>query len=269
MSYKVKTELIVGADLAALELNIDAFLAAGNVLITKKINSTNTQALLIYYNIYDNFFANGILSFGLDGSTIGIYNNFYPAVLATGIEATTFNVANNIGVAGNYNWIQLGQMIAAGIENQCHTFDHTRLTTLTFAQIQANLAAADALYIANGLLAPQHIAYPFGSFNDTVKAACATMRLSGRTIEPYVMYPQWRDVDKFEITAIFMDAILYPENMNEIKTAIDQAILNKSLLTIYDHGNSTQAQYEEIINYGILRGINILKYSDAYALLEP
>jgi peptidoglycan/xylan/chitin deacetylase (PgdA/CDA1 family) len=269
MSMEIKTAVINGINLADLKTNIDAFLVPGYVLLKKKVNQAGTEALLLYYNIYSKNFTNGKFVINADGSGILIYNNLYPVAVARGISFTLFTQTGSVGTGGCYTWVQLAEMMAAGIDNQSHTQTHTRLTTLTFPQIIAELTAANNDFIANGFPVPDHLAYPFGSFDDNVIAAVSTIYKSGRTIMPYENFPQFRNINKYKITTCYGDITTYPTNIYQVFTEIDRAANLKTYCIYYDHGYTTPAMYNTIIDYAWYRGLDIINYPQLFALLEP
>jgi hypothetical protein len=93
------------------------------------------------------------------------------------------------------------------------------------------------------------------------------MRKSGRSITPYVMPQQFRDVQRFKMTAQQGDLSLYPANKVIVKQYMDDCKRDKSFFMYYDHGQTTQADYLEIIDYAIALGLDIINHAQLYALL--
>jgi peptidoglycan/xylan/chitin deacetylase (PgdA/CDA1 family) len=277
MSIQFKTQIINGIDLANLKANIDAFLIAGYVLKRKEINNTGTQAILFYRNNYVKTFANGKLLITLDGAVDTIYNVIYPVLLARGVTATYYCETGAVGGGGCLTWANAADMLANGIDVQSHTRTHTRLTLLTFPQIITELTNANNDLIANGIPAANHLAYPFGSYDANVIAAVSTMMQTGRTIngilygsDTFLYVSQFRDVNKYIINSDYCDFTTYPSHMDFIKSCLDSAKINKSLVTIYDHGYSTASDYNTILDYAITYlGLDIINITQLYALLEP
>jgi len=114
---------------------------------------------------------------------------------------------------------------------ECHTYDHTDLTTLTAAEIDAEYQQVNNDFLAHGLAIPQHTAYPYGAYNDLVKTETKKYRISGRTVsgtmETTYPVPDW-----------------YLLKAEEMKTAtpwatiqgwVDNAIAAKGLLNLFTH----------------------------------
>ncbi len=99
------------------------------------------------------------------------YTYAFPILKKYGFVATFFIVSGRIGRTSHITASQLQEMAAAGNELADHTWDHTDLTTLTYAQARFRIrAAADAIESLVGVR-PTTLAYPYGHYDSTVLAA--------------------------------------------------------------------------------------------------
>jgi hypothetical protein len=209
-----------------------------------------------------------------DDGKAGIYTNAFPIFVAKGVTATFYIVSDYVGTAGYVTWAQLREMAAAGMDIQCHTKDHGDLTTLSEAQTDANLQAVNAAFIANGLAAPSHTAYPGGQYNHTVKDYVANSRLTGRrtgyaeifaTSDRYGLGSKW--IDNGYLNALTMPVI---------KGYIDTSNTNKSALCLYAHDCSvdggelaiSEANLAEIIDYALAVPVDVMSIKRLYSQMS-
>jgi hypothetical protein len=216
----------------------------------------------------------GKLIITFDYGKAGIYTDAFPILVAQGVTATFYIVADYVGTAGYVTWAQLVEMQAAGMDIQCHTKDHVNLTTLTEAQIDTNLQAVNAAFVANGLTAPSHISYPGGQYDHDVKTFVADHRLTGRRTGYGVITG---DMDRYGLPSQWIDnGYLNVTTMTTIKGYIDTANTNKTALCLYAHDCSVAggelaisgANLNEIIDYAQGVPVDIMTISQLYAQMS-
>ncbi|MBA7631070.1 hypothetical protein ES703_38597 [subsurface metagenome] len=120
-----------------------------------------------------------------------------------------------------------------GWDFQGHTHTHPYLTQLTEAGIQSQLQQVNSDFQTNLGYTPQHMAYPYGDYNDTVKSVVAQYRITGRCawdVDSHInTYPM---VDWYEMNAM---EIQNTTAVSAITGYIDEAIADNALLHIFTH----------------------------------
>lgn len=117
-----------------------------------------------------------------------------------------------------------------GWDFECHTNTHPSLISLTNNQIGAELQAVNDAFTAHGCALPQHMAYPYGDYNDRVEGVVSKYRKSARTVSDNMMtYPvtNWYDMNAAQLVSTTA--------WSEIKGWIDTCISAKALLNIFTH----------------------------------
>ena len=264
--------------------------AYSNIVVTdiigRKVRDTDQNEIRIYnylnalrginkkdsYN--SNSFDNGKLLITFDDGKKTLNDVGVPLMDSKGVKATMYLVSDWTGVDNTtITWEQALTLSNAGYDMQCHSKTHSQETTLTEAQLLAELNAVNDAFTTNGLSLPQHHAYPGGNYNASVQAIVATLRKTARiTGTVSVVYPK---STRYDIPSISIDNI-DDAGVIAVKAAMDNAMIWKSGITLYGHGVSIAgAQYEvpvahleEIIDYAQLIGMDIITTSQLYALLK-
>jgi peptidoglycan/xylan/chitin deacetylase (PgdA/CDA1 family) len=226
--------------------------------------------------VLDNFpyFDNGKVVFTFDDCLASVYTSAFPILTTKGVKAVVYCISDKVGTAGYMSWAQIAEMSAAGHDMQCHTQGHNDMTALSEAQTATNLGAVNAAFVANALAAPQHLAYPGGLFNDTVKAnvIASGLRKTGRRTGPGEL--TYRSTDKYKIRSNNIDnGYLNASTMVTVKALIALAVTNKGAITLYAHGCSevgaalaiSEAYFEELIDYCATVGADVVTISQLYA----
>jgi len=230
-------------------------------------------------------FNKGKLILTFDEVTVSQYNVAFPLFASKGVKATTYIISDLPGTNAAYmTWANLREMHANGWDIQCHTKDHTELTTLTEVQVLAELQGVNDAFAANGLPAPQHHAYPRGLYNSDIKGWVGTMRKTARATDGDVdfFYSTYGDSDKLSLSATWVDNIdaagYYHGGVNGMTTVkgwMDNANANKGAMILYMHGVSVAggtyeiatAKISEIIDYAKSIGMDIITMSQLYNLM--
>jgi len=109
------------------------------------------------------------------------YTSAFPVLQQDGLPGTFYLVSSIVNSGSNYlNTAQGKQLQAAGEELGSHTVTHRNLTTLSPAEVTAELANSKATL--ESLFGPIHsLAYPYGAVNAAVAAEAAKYYASART----------------------------------------------------------------------------------------
>lgn len=240
--------------------------------LTKSIKNTVIPGSKLNQSL---LFDNGKLIINFDDSAISLYTDGLPVFISKGCTATCYT--NGI-LAGGTNqdfcrWDELLEMYNAGLDIQCHTYGHIRLTEKTAEEIETDLLQQNQAFIAGGLPAPQHLAYPEGLYNAFVKTEVAKLRKTARCSAPYRNFIN-RGSDKFALTSYWIDAST-AEKVTQAKVYMDETQSGKGALMLSAHGvtaagsssSVTTAHLEEIIDYARTIGMDIINISQLYRLM--
>jgi peptidoglycan/xylan/chitin deacetylase (PgdA/CDA1 family) len=228
---------------------------------------------------------NGTKYFALtfDAGYTNHYTDVYPYLAAKGIKYTEFITSDLVGDVGRMTWAQLLELHNLGVDIQCHSKTHTDFTTLSEAQVKAELDAVDAAFIANGLPAPRHHGYPAGAYNDNVKTWVATRRDTAMRINTAAGVEEFKgfgsNIDKFIVPRVaIQNADVTNYGMPAIKTNLSNAMNNlpgRCWGSLYAHGfDSVDVEqidaddFDEIITYLISLGVEFVTMSELYALMD-
>jgi peptidoglycan/xylan/chitin deacetylase (PgdA/CDA1 family) len=226
-----------------------------------------------------------LLMISIDGNGLSNYSRSYPIFLEKGVKATYYSWTDNIGYAGAYTWSNMIDMYNNGMDMQCHGKDHIRETDNTEEEMRAKYEAVDAAFIAHGLPAPKHHAYPFGTNDADLREITADYRLTARNwkyIETYFNI-QYRDLQKYNFGTMLLDDYVdsesdpLPFDVDAFEDVLDEAVLKNGLVSIMSHGCRENPDYQSgstseymlghIIDMALSKGIRIITVSELYELL--
>jgi peptidoglycan/xylan/chitin deacetylase (PgdA/CDA1 family) len=145
---------------------------------------TSATAVVYFDSYYYNVYGSALVAFTFDDGRSSQYDEAYTYMQTKNMVGTCFVVRDYVNTATYVTSSNLATMYAAGWSHGNHTRDHTDLTTLTQAQVEAELRENQQYLNSLGYTrASRHVAYPFGGYNATVGAAMQnTGMLTGRTI---------------------------------------------------------------------------------------
>lgn len=207
----------------------------------------------------------------------GTYTNGFRILKEKGVKGTFYIVSDWIGTGTFGTWAKALEMYNDGMDMQCHSKTHAHLTTLSEAQIDAEMLAQNNAFVANGLPIPKHHCYPFGEYNANVITYISDWRDSCRTIEADLYYQReaisFINTNKYIIRAINVDSVAYPARMVSALAALDQASKVGGALFVYAHGCSAitgilPADLENLIDTALGLGMDIITHSQFYDLLD-
>ncbi|NMD01491.1 MAG: polysaccharide deacetylase family protein [Bacteroidales bacterium] len=257
--------IIIGAN-AALNKFSNCYIKE---LIVRKVIDTEVQENEMFAYLRAKLetyrFDNGKLVISFDGNLKSIYTGAFPILVSKNVKATHFTVGNSFG--GSFiSLAELKDMYDNNIDIQCHTYTHTKLNELSDLEIHNELDAVDAVLVGVGIPAANHTAYPFGTVPINNEAILFSgYRQSTRGVLENVI--EYKTVYRFQLPAINIDDGV----ASGIKAILDEVALRKKAVIVYTHGIGIEGieteDLEEIINYAIGLGIDIITMSELYALL--
>lgn len=120
-----------------------------------------------------------------DDKYLTIYDTAFPIMQQYRARGTFYAITGQIETgADTLTWANLAEMQAAGWSIGSHTRDHTQLTTVSQADAQTAIENGRDDLVAHSMTAANHMSYPYGLYNATVKAAAtAAGVLTARTID--------------------------------------------------------------------------------------
>ena len=259
------------------------FCASTEVLEAAYIGSYLTQDENDYLNSIIDGYIRGIeriegnaMSFSTDDSYATNYSIIYPLLVLKSAHASIHVITSYIGNAGRNTWAELVTMKAAGFDIGDHSVDHAYYTTLNDTQLTAEFEGVNTAFVANGLTAPRHGAYPYSDYNDTVKVKAALYRDTMRggafqyvtsATDKYTLQSIDISACQNSMTGANMGAIL--DYIDGCMTEIDKHILlfaHEAKAGDTDAGNKILGvnQLERILDYVKAIGMVILSQEELY-----
>lgn len=211
-----------------------------------------------------------LLAITFDDGGATDYTLAYPLLISKGILGTSFICQS----FGGMTWEQKKEMYAAGWDFQDHTGTHTHLTSITDAEIVAEMLMTNAGFAANDIAIPQHIAYPWGDYDTRVIDVLSSYRVSGRKAggapQAYGAYSFW------ETPGVAGD-VTTAEGYAALIAKIDDLVANTKVTSIMLHkvfdgepggGGITLAYLTSLIDYALAKGVKITTYSQMYKIVS-
>lgn len=217
-----------------------------------------------------------MITIGIDDCFMTDYTKAYPIFSSRGMSATSFCVLDYIGTQNRLGWDEIQEMYANGWDFQCHSKvhlgGHNGWLGLDNATIEEHLEEVNTAWQAHGLPIPIHHTPPGFNVDERVKSVLSKYRVSYRIDGGLSRNPT--------MTKDFMGYycanadIQTEERFEQIKGAIDLAILEKSFLALYMHtvlDEPGSYQYaiktyylEKLLDYIEEAGIRIETISNLY-----
>jgi len=240
------------------DVNLYNYLHSHNTIGNREINNFNKGKLLLTIDCCQH--ASAYASFQL--------------FQAQGVKGTFYVTTDVVDTADKVTWAQLQEMYAAGMDIQCHGQTHVDFTALSDAQIIAQYDAVDAAFIAHGIPAPTHTAYPQGLYNDHVIEQTTPKRLTGRTISDSFNADErftYKVNDKFRLFAVNVANNVQPRI--DMTKFLNEVNLKNTAVIVYCHGNTvagsnieaTTAYLNSIIDLAQTLNLDIVTISELYS----
>lgn len=225
----------------------------------------------------DQVFDNGKFVITSDDGRLTNYTHMLPILLDEGVKATFYLVPTWLAPGTNTSYAfmtaaQALEMHTAGMDMQCHTWDHLPLSTKSQATIYNEFLQVNDAFASYGLPIPEHCAYPFGNHDNKVILAEQQnmVRKTGRTtLEGFVK----KNTDRYKIPSFVADT-MDETKFTYLKAKMDYAQANKLGMTIFVHGlsadagNITEAYLRAFITYARTIGMDIITYKELAKLLN-
>lgn len=206
---------------------------------------------------------NGMVTFWFDDGPSTDYTDLYPLFEAQGEVGALSIITDTADAESGITYAQALEMQTSGWEITNHTKDHTNLTTLTEAQIEAELVDSQTAFHNNGIY-PTILAYPNNASNFLVRKMArkyfkASRGTDGGTINGFAL-------NMYNIASVDMDDWSL---IDTYKAFVLQAFREKKWLTFYGHSGSYDAAdltaLGVLIDYAQSIGISIVTPTTALA----
>jgi peptidoglycan/xylan/chitin deacetylase (PgdA/CDA1 family) len=213
----------------------------------------------LYYNtdfeFNHNNFSSGKLVFTWDDMSMSQFTQGFRLFMREGIKATFYVNSDMIGTAGFPTWTQLKVMHNNGMDLQCHTRSHLRVTELTKEQVAEQLRGNSDAFRAHGLPAPMHFAYPYGVHNKYTKAWISGSGLRRTARVSFPMGFVTKNSDKYLLGPYWIDNIAPTvSGMQIVKELIGHAQFYREGLILAGHEiGEVEGQYE--VSIATLKGV--------------
>lgn len=239
------------------------------------------KTLTPLYNTDEGALSEACVVITTDDSYLSTLNNMADLVVEYGFVPTNYITASFATTPYTYpsgiytalgrtiNWAEVAAFAALGNDMQCHGNTHG----ITMPNAGANLIAANNTWIANGLPAPRHSAYPSGSYSDAVIADINTIRDTGRTVD---LGFNGANTNHWKLKCFTLDTSYWnpiTQGVEKVKKAIDVAKAGNYALILLVHGLPlisdpdfiSHSQLEELLQYCQTVGMPIKSISQLYA----
>lgn len=115
------------------------------------------------------------------------YSRAFPALQENGLTATIFLAIDLLRQSGDGRegrdgfmaWPEIAEMHAAGFAFESHGCSHQPLDTLSPAQVEAEMRESKAVIEAKLAKTVHYFCYPFGRYNEAIKAAARAAGYAG------------------------------------------------------------------------------------------
>lgn len=177
----------------------------------------------------------GLVTIQFDDGRAAQYTLARQPLLDHGMKASLFFITQNIEQqwTGYLTLAQAQALAADGHEIGSHTVSHENLTQLTTEQIEEELTASKQWLETNFGVAVEHMASPFGAYDERVVDAANRHYQSHGTVETGLNFP---GADLFRLKRYTVTASMTPA---QIHTLVQQARSSRGWLILLFHDFSS------------------------------
>ena len=220
-------------------------------------------------------FTEGMVSITLDDGWATQYKNARPALNQRGLRATYYLNSDPIRYGWSYYMtaLEVQALINEGNEVGSHTVNHPDLTTLSAAEVDAQLRDAQAwLKSRFGLASVPSFASPYGRYNDSILANVQQYHVSHRTVEGG---HNFRDGNILKLRAHDVTSDI---SVDTVRGWIDNAVRDRTWLILVFHdfvsGTPTRpdqlsiSDFKAILDHVKASGVRTVSVSEGVALMD-
>ena len=222
-----------------------------------------------------------LLAITFDDGILSDYTIAFPEMTSRGIKGTSYIIGSHPDGELNQRmtWAQIKELQEHPMwDIQSHTFNHIRSSEATEQELVEDYNNQMEVFELNGLKKPVHLAYPFGANSVLSHQIYDTLYKSSR-ITNYI-HTNVNRYENFNVNSIMSVAgdTNDDEKLQFVKDAIDYAIENNGLLTLYLHqitngvteypSSTARFYFDSIIDYVAESGIETVTISEMLDYVE-
>ncbi len=214
--------------------------------------------------------------FTFDDGWASTHDIVFPILATAGFKATSYIVSGSVGNAGIMTKANISELYNAGWTIGNHTATHPDFTTMTEAQIEANIRTCQEWLISNGYSkTAKHFAIPNGTYNADVITAMTNVGLITARSSNVTMF--YADV----YPSLYLPAEIF-HNTVTLATAqgwVDTAISKGQTLILMLHQISASApttdewkttDFQALVSYIKDRKVDVVTMDEWYrGLTDP
>lgn len=179
-------------------------------------------------------FNRGIVSVTFDDGWANQYTTSRPTLNNLGLKATYYVLSGETNTPGYMNTTQIRSLYTEGNEIGSHTIDHTDLTTLTNAQVTAQMRDSQST-LQTIIGAPvTNFAYPYGAYNATTISIGNQYYASQRSVDR-----GFNSRDNLDVTKLKIQEVNSGTTQAQFQSWINDAIATKTWLILCYHEVTT------------------------------
>jgi len=209
------------------------------------------KTLTITYNS-DEFgdaykFSESIAIFTFDDVRTGDLTFAKPLFDSLGIKFTSFIPGGRIGTSSSWlSWVQIKLLSDAGYDMQCHGFTHDREELMSEEELRQQMTDNNAAFVAAGLPAPIHHAWPLTTTSEAAQAIVADYRQTARGgpsgFNDYAFI--FKNDNKMNLPGVYVD-IVSEDHLIMAKHLVDAAIEANAAILLWGHATLAGYGYNE------------------------
>lgn len=154
------------------------------------------------------------------------YDVVYPLLKERNIRSTHYIIASAAGQHPYMSWEDIQTMHGDGFDMQCHSNTHSSLTDPS-TNVSEEMLKVNEAFVAHGMPAPRHTAYPLGEYNENAISIVTQYRDSARVVS-WGAYPVDSLQKPYELPS-------YPTDFHNTIDEIDKAIEGNYTLILCIH----------------------------------
>lgn len=218
-------------------------------------------------------FTQGIISLNFDDGLLSTYQNALPILNRAGLRSTQFIVTGRMRDSFA-SYVKVNQVLAMqsqGHEIGAHTRTHSDLTVLSADILQGEVAGSRQDLLDIGATPINFFAYPFGSYNDTVKQSVQSAGFSAARSSDGGYNLKTQDV-----FILNRQGIRVYTTVDQAKGYIDTALRDKSWLILVFHAvdysgteySATPETLQRIVDYLKLKNAKVVTMGEGLQLMR-
>jgi peptidoglycan/xylan/chitin deacetylase (PgdA/CDA1 family) len=183
-SLKPGWNILVFSQADMVNTGSDAWNLPRNMIMIRVYNQTGLNATVTCDALLWRKRTIRSLRINFDDGIDSVYTQAYPVMASKGFKGTVYVNPATIDTAGHMTLAQLHELHNQGWCISNHTYNHAKLSELTYAEQYNEIKSAQDWLIENGFLSGAYLlAFPWGLYNDDTLAICDELNIEyARTV---------------------------------------------------------------------------------------